>query len=151
MLTHFIRKYGLAYTTALVTLFTIAVSLFITSVVWELTNQPNLGIALLTATICPLLITPPVTFFYNRLLLELNDSKDRLQQALSEVKTLKGLIPICAACKNIRDDQGYWNQIERFITEHSEAEFSHSICPECAKELYPDVDLYPDHPKDDDQ
>ncbi len=61
-----------------------------------------------------------------------------LQEALSKVKTLSGLLPICASCKKIRDDKGYWNQIESFISEHSEAEFSHGICPECAARLYPD-------------
>ncbi len=62
-----------------------------------------------------------------------------LQKALQEIKTLHGLIPICASCKKIRDDQGYWNQIEKYISERSEAEFSHSICPECTKKLYPDL------------
>jgi len=62
-----------------------------------------------------------------------------LQKALAEVKTLSGLIPICASCKKIRDDKGYWNQIESYIRDHSEAEFSHGICPECMKKLYPDL------------
>ena len=57
--------------------------------------------------------------------------------ALNKVKTLSGLLPICTECKKIRDDKGYWNQIENYIREHSEAEFSHSICPECIKALYP--------------
>ena len=61
-----------------------------------------------------------------------------LKEALSEVKTLSGFLPICASCKNIRDDKGYWNQIETYIREHSEAEFSHGICPECARKLYPE-------------
>lgn len=61
-----------------------------------------------------------------------------LQQALSDVKTLRGLIPICANCKKIRDDQGYWKQIESYISEHSAAVFSHSICPQCMQKLYPD-------------
>ncbi len=61
-----------------------------------------------------------------------------LQEALAEVKTLSGLLPICSSCKKIRDDKGYWNQIESYISEHSEAEFSHGICPECAKKLYPE-------------
>ena len=56
-----------------------------------------------------------------------------LQEALSQVKKLSGLLPICASCKKIRDDQGYWQQIEAYIRDHSEAEFSHSICPECAR------------------
>jgi hypothetical protein len=63
----------------------------------------------------------------------------QLQESLAEIKTLSGLLPICSSCKNIRDDKGYWNQIEVYISGHSEAEFSHSICPECAKKLYPDI------------
>jgi len=61
-----------------------------------------------------------------------------LEKALSEVKLLSGFLPICASCKKIRDDKGCWNQIESYIQQHSEAEFSHSICPECAKKLYPE-------------
>lgn len=62
-----------------------------------------------------------------------------LQKALSEVKTLRGLIPICANCKNIRDDKGFWREIELYIREHSDARFTHGICPDCREELYPDV------------
>jgi hypothetical protein len=65
-----------------------------------------------------------------------------LKDALRKVKTLSGLLPICASCKKIRDDQGYWNQIESYIQIRSDAEFSHSICPDCAKKLYPDIDIY---------
>lgn len=64
--------------------------------------------------------------------------RDNLQRALAEVKQLSGFLPICASCKKIRDDKGYWNQIESYISQHSEAEFSHGICPECAKKLYPE-------------
>ena len=64
-----------------------------------------------------------------------------LQDALGKVKTLKGLIPICANCKKIRDDKGYWNQIDSYIHEHADVDFSHGICPDCAKKLYPDLDL----------
>lgn len=62
-----------------------------------------------------------------------------LTQAIAEVKTLQGFIPICASCKKIRDDQGYWEQIEQYITRHSEATFSHGICPDCAHQLYPEL------------
>ncbi len=64
-----------------------------------------------------------------------------LKKALGEVKALGGLLPICASCKKIRDDKGYWNQLEDYIQKHSEAEFSHSVCPECAKELYPELGI----------
>jgi PAS domain S-box-containing protein len=63
----------------------------------------------------------------------------KLQKALSEIKQLSGLLPICASCKKIRNDEGYWEQIENYIRDHSEAEFSHGICPDCAKRLYPEL------------
>jgi len=64
--------------------------------------------------------------------------RDKLQAALAKIKTLSGMLPICAHCKKIRDDKGYWNQIEEYIRDHSEVQFSHGLCPECAKELYPE-------------
>jgi len=70
--------------------------------------------------------------------IELQKKTRELEEALSKVKLLSGLLPICASCKKIRDDKGYWNQIESYVKEHSMAEFSHSICPECAKRLYPE-------------
>lgn len=73
-----------------------------------------------------------------RIALERESLISELQKALADVKTLRGLFPICANCKKIRDDKGYWNQIENYISEHSEALFSHSICPECMQKLYPD-------------
>jgi CheY-like chemotaxis protein len=63
----------------------------------------------------------------------------QLEKALLEVKRLSGLLPICASCKKIRDDQGNWQQIESYIQSHSEADFSHGICPDCAQRLYPDL------------
>jgi ligand-binding sensor domain-containing protein len=63
----------------------------------------------------------------------------RVDQALADVKVLSGLLPICASCKKIRDDRGYWNQLEQYIGEHSQAAFSHGICPECVNRLYPEV------------
>jgi hypothetical protein len=63
----------------------------------------------------------------------------RLQEALDNIKTLEGLLPICANCKKIRDDEGYWQQAEVYIRNHSEVKISHGICPPCAKKLYPDL------------
>ncbi|MBS1126258.1 MAG: sensor-containing diguanylate cyclase/phosphodiesterase [Nitrospirae bacterium] len=63
-----------------------------------------------------------------------------LQDALAEIRTLRGILPICASCKKIRDDKGYWNQIEVYIRDHSEAKFSHGICPDCEKKMYTDID-----------
>jgi hypothetical protein len=69
----------------------------------------------------------------------LYETVHKLEEALHQIKTLRGLVPICCVCKNIRDDQGYWQKIEEYIQDHSDAEFSHGICPSCAKELYPDL------------
>ncbi len=72
---------------------------------------------------------------------DLNQRNDELEIALSEVKTLRGYLPICTMCKKIRDDRGYWNQVESYISDHTEVLFSHSLCPDCAKKLYPNVDF----------
>ncbi len=73
----------------------------------------------------------------------IEEEKERLiielQQALAQVKKLSGFIPICASCKKIRDDKGYWHQVEEYIRDHSEALFSHSICPDCMRSLYPEI------------
>ncbi|MBF0303959.1 MAG: hypothetical protein HQK73_13040 [Desulfamplus sp.] len=75
---------------------------------------------------------------------QLRKEKENLEHALTEIKTLSGFLPICMHCKSIRDDKGYWQQMEEYIQSHSEAQFSHSICKNCAKKYYPDYDIYSD-------
>jgi hypothetical protein len=72
----------------------------------------------------------------HRKLLEKNRN---LEKALNDVKQLSGLLPICANCKKVRDNKGYWEQLESYISSHSTTEFSHGLCPDCAKKLYPDI------------
>lgn len=67
-----------------------------------------------------------------------------LENALAEVKTLRGFLPICSNCMKVRDDEGFWQKIEKYIQDRSDAKFSHSICPDCAKELYPNIKIYND-------
>lgn len=74
-----------------------------------------------------------------RLRVRLEQQAGELRAALAKMKTLGGLLPICAGCKKIRDDQGYWNQIENYIRDHSDAVFSHGLCPECGKKYFPEV------------
>ena len=71
--------------------------------------------------------------------LELEEKNAELQKAMDEIKTLRGFIPICASCKRIRNDEGYWEQIESYISSHSDAKFSHGCCEECARKLYPEL------------
>jgi hypothetical protein len=95
------------------------------------------------AVIVVTLATPYKSLF--RELAESEKAKNQiiaeLKEAMNHVKLLKGFLPICASCKQIRDDKGYWNQIEEYISQHSEAKFTHGICPKCAKKLYPDLYL----------
>lgn len=85
-----------------------------------------------------------VTELNKRLAIEKEQKKliRKLQNAVEKINTLSGLLPICSACKKVRDDKGYWQQIETYVQDHSPAEFSHSICPECAEKHYPDFKLY---------
>jgi hypothetical protein len=70
---------------------------------------------------------------------DLKRKNTELQQAQAQIKTLKGIIPICMHCKEIRDDEGYWVQLEKYITTHSDAQLSHGICEKCLHKLYPDL------------
>ena len=75
---------------------------------------------------------------------ERNKTIPDLQQALEELKTLRGILPICSYCKKVRDDRGYWEQVDVYINKHSQADISHSVCPDCAKKHYPDFHIYED-------
>jgi hypothetical protein len=69
----------------------------------------------------------------------LHQEKQQLEKALRDIKTLTGLIPICANCKKVRNDKGYWQQVETYMHEHAQVDFSHGICPDCIKILYPEL------------
>ena len=73
---------------------------------------------------------------------ELKGTIQELTVALTEVKQLRGIIPICTSCKNIRDDKGLWQKVEAYIEGHSDADFSHSMCPDCAKSFYEELEKY---------
>jgi len=103
---------------------------------------PFMVIILISAIVGILAIGFGSAFFIkvtNPLLRNLYQTVQALQSSLDKVKLLNGLLPICMSCKKIRDDKGYWNQLEAYIRDHSEAEFSHSFCPDCVKKLYPDL------------
>jgi hypothetical protein len=111
-------------------------------------DMPPLAEAFLDAFMLTVMIFPMLYFFsFRPLILHINERKrmeernkkliEELHEAIAEIKVLSGLLPICSSCKKIRDDKGYWTWIEKYIQEHSEAQFSHSICPDCAKKLYP--------------
>ncbi|MBK8789370.1 MAG: hypothetical protein IPO28_04130 [Holophagaceae bacterium] len=67
----------------------------------------------------------------------LHEANQALHRSLNEIRTLQGMLPICGWCKKIRDDEGLWTQVEHYLAEHTEASFTHGLCPECAKEHFP--------------
>lgn len=135
-----LRKLGFPGATLVFTLISILLSLGITSLLIYLFQLEQGGLILLIAAICPTIIAPIAVGIFARLSEKLDQSyqalektKQELEEALTNVKQLKGLLPICSFCKKIRDDQGYWGMIEAYIQEHSEAEFTHGICPDCLR------------------
>jgi len=105
-------------------------------------RAPFVRAGLLSGLIAILAIVAGAAFFLritNPLLRKLQETIAGLQDALNRVKLLSGLLPICASCKKIRDDRGGWRHLEEYISEHSEAEFTHGICRDCAKRLYPQL------------
>lgn len=130
------KKEGVAWVTMSLL---ISGCLFFTSIFYE--YETGIGVRFLITYSIVSLLSFGLEFSRNWYYQELMREKKMLEHALNEVKTLQGLFPICSFCKRIRDDKGYWNQIEAYIHDHSGAEFSHGICPECVKEHYPDLDL----------
>jgi hypothetical protein len=135
-----IGRYGIAGTTAFAIGLTVMASVILTyTILIGLMTAPRVDVGITLAVLCPLVITPPIFYVVLKLIEQLNLSNSELQTALEEVKVLSGLLPICASCKKIRDDQGYWQQIENYISYHTDAEFTHSHCPDCIEKLYGDI------------
>jgi DNA-binding response OmpR family regulator len=93
------------------------------------------------------LVTGPILARAIRYAIERKKLLTQLEHSMREIRKLRGFLPICANCKKIRDDKGYWTQVEVYISEHSEAEFSHGICPDCAQKMYPKYYQKDDRPK----
>lgn len=129
-----------------ITLLSMGFSASASLTVWLLLDLRDLAYAMVMSSMLPFILAPTMTYAFLNLLEKLDRAElEReklildLQVEMTNVKTLKGLLPICASCKKIRDDGGYWNQIENYIREHSEAEFTHGLCPDCLKKIYPQV------------
>jgi hypothetical protein len=103
-------------------------------------------LGIIISVVAPLLIFPlPAMMFFSTFVKlhqaeeELRAKNGELERALSEVRTLSGLLPICCGCKKIRDDQGYWNEVEQYFCDRLDLQLSHGFCPECLARLYPEL------------
>ncbi len=148
MLARQLNRYGVNKVACFYIILGIFLSLLITSFSLLIFQGyiDTLGIAICIAA--PLLALPVPTKLFFEMFKKLDNTEKNLrqknqdlEQALNEVKMLSGLLPICAACKKIRDDDGYWSEVESYLSAYSNIKLSHGICPECAKQLYPDIQL----------
>lgn len=140
-----IRKLGPLTGTIVITLLAVLVSVSITTLsILIVYDASVLPFGIILSVLLPGTIAPAIAYTFFRLLAQVEQAQREkeaaiveLQEALANVKRLSGLLPICASCKKIRDDEGYWHQVEVYIHTHTEADFSHSICPDCTEALYP--------------
>ena len=136
--------------TILITVVSVFVSIILRIFIQVVLQDRALIISDLTqSTLIPLIIAPVMAAIFSRLLKEIDDAEQRnarlvvdLQDALLKTKTLSGLLPICASCKKIRDDAGYWHQVEVYIRDHAEVDFSHGFCPDCGDDLSAQIAAY---------
>ncbi len=143
MLRQLIRKLGVIRTGILITVSSMFISVCLRGIISYISGIdsdfiPNLTIA----AVVPLIIAPFMSYFFVGLLAQIDKAEQEnaklvieLQNALATAKTLSGLLPICATCKKIRDDAGYWHQVEVYIHNHAEVDFSHGLCPDCVKDM----------------
>jgi len=143
MLRQFVQKLGMVGTGVLITVSSMLISVIIRTIISFLSGHTsNLIPNLLIAAVVPFIIAPVMSTIFLRLLAQIEKAEQdnaklivELQSALATAKTLSGLLPICATCKKIRDDAGYWHQVEVYIHNHTEVDFSHGLCPDCVKDV----------------
>lgn len=150
MLRQILRRWGVLGMTILITLVSVLISVILRIFIQTVLQDRELIISDLTQSVLiPLIIAPVMAVIFARLLKEIDDAEQRnarlvveLQDALKKTKTLSGLLPICASCKKIRDDAGYWHQVEVYIRDHAEVDFSHGFCPDCGDDLTAQIAAY---------
>lgn len=147
MIKDILRRWGIISPVIIFSIAIACVSALISILLMILIEGKIYPFGLIMSIALPIALAAPILYKGAALTLALDKSRDELvkvnevlEAALYQVKELSGLVPICASCKKIRDDEGYWNMLETYIEKHSRAKFSHSICPECAKKLYPDFE-----------
>jgi hypothetical protein len=143
MLRQFFRHIGIIGITIFITVVAIIVSVTLRFVIAWVVFEGTVSVEnIALAAFIPAIIAPVMAYIFAKLLKQIDDAEFKnaqlileLQEALAEARTLSGLLPICATCKKIRDDAGYWHQVEVYICEHAEVDFSHGLCPECNQDL----------------
>lgn len=115
---------------------------FFADLLWESSGE-FVGVAVFNRTLGVIILwlVAILVLRHKRMENERHELIDQLESALENIRTLRGFLPICAYCKKVRDDHGYWNQIEAYVTKHSLAEFTHSLCPQCEQDAWKELNL----------
>jgi hypothetical protein len=150
MLHQLIRRLGVGGISVLITILSVLISVILRTIISFAFEAGELLVPkIMVATLIPLIIAPIMSVIFVRLLKQIDEAEQRnaqlvddLQAALAKAKMLSGLLPICASCKRIRDDAGYWHQVEVYIRDHAEVDFSHGLCPECAEAFQAQIAQY---------
>ncbi|MBL1351826.1 MAG: hypothetical protein COA61_000590 [Zetaproteobacteria bacterium] len=133
-----VHKHNIIVMNMVITLIGILFSITITVMVMAWLNVDDFTIGIWLSFVTPLFGSPPITHIFLKLLDRMHTINHKLQETQLEVKRYRELLPICANCKDIRDEQGSWKRIDTYIAQHSEINFTHSICPSCSEHLYGD-------------
>ena len=149
MLRLLVRRLGVAGTSILIIVVSVLVSVTIRIVI-SLTMDGHIVMNdIYIAASIPFIIAAFMSVIFVNLIKKVDEAEQNnarlvadLQEALAKAKTLRGLLPICASCKKIRDDAGYWHQVEVYIRDHAEVDFSHGLCPDCGSDLSAQIAAY---------
>lgn len=130
------ERYGIRTAVAFQTVMICTIAVAVTAVTLNLFGVEQQGVSLALSFLCPAVIAPPVTWSFLQTHSRMVEKSRELTAALAQVQELNELLPICCSCKKIRDDDGYWDHVESYISRHSRTRFSHGICPECTEREY---------------
>jgi len=136
--TRTIRRYGVEVSTICLVAFIVVTAIMLDIAIHRLLNEPMGESFILLDTIIASVIATPISLILLRMIEKLDAQREKLKSASAEIRELKGLIPICSSCKKIRDDEGFWHQVDVYIRQHTSAEFTHSLCSDCAAEIRKD-------------
>lgn len=132
-----LHKLGIGFSTALLVTGIVLLALLLDWLSYSLLAAPHVEAWVVIDILIATIIATPITYLLLRLLQRSHRQQQDLVKALAEVRELKGLLPVCAGCKKVRDDDGYWEQMDVYIHKHTRAEITHGLCPACVDQYYP--------------
>jgi len=139
VITKSIRRFGVATSTFWLVVFIVVTSIILDVIVHRMLNEPMIEPFIMADTLIASVIATPISYILLRMVQRLDAQHKDLSAAFEEIRELKGLIPVCASCKKVRDDDGFWHQVDVYIRQHTGAEITHGLCSDCATDVKKDL------------